>query len=100
MNVTAILPLMIIAFAEGIFMRMWVTSYTRNYYALGKDYNESEYQEFYLIVTCAADVSIFVIALLLGSNLSLVLYLCALGVVLSGLIKFNVGRDGYVNNSC
>ena len=84
-----------IALLEGLFSRFYQTSYVRNVYALGKDYNAREYQSFYLVFTSVVAAVLLGSFYLLNLDLVVVLYVCVLGAALSGLVDFDDGRGGY-----
>jgi hypothetical protein len=97
LKLNIVVPLLFISVAllEGLFSKFYRTSYVRDIYALGKDFNASEYQEFYLIFESVVNIVIVGTICLLQLDLVVVLYVCAFATAISGLLHFNDGRGGY-----
>lgn len=92
-NVNVKIIVLIIAFLEGIISKIYQTSTTRFLYSLGKHFNTIEYVTVVEMLFGFIRFIIISIALLFIKDLKLLLYICSLGLLLTGFVKFNDLND-------
>lgn len=85
--------ILIIALLEGIVSKLYQTSVTRFLYALGKHYDTLDYVTITEILFNIIRLIITLIILFFINDLKIILYLCTVGLFLTGIIKFNDLND-------
>ncbi len=92
-NVKVKIIILIIAFLEGIVSKLYQTSVTRFMYALGKHYKTLDYVTITEILYNVIRLLITLIIFLFVNDLKLILYICTVGLFLTGIVKFNDLND-------
>ncbi|MGI6325059.1 MAG: hypothetical protein ACOXZS_03875 [Bacilli bacterium] len=95
LEITNATSMIIIVLFEGLASRMHITSFTRNLYSLGKNYDKASYLCVYEIITNSTLILIFDLALVFFRDLTTFLYIGTLVFLLSSFIKFDDGKGGY-----
>ena len=85
--------ILVIALLEGIVSKLYQTSVTRFLYALGKHYDTLDYVTITEILFNVIRLLITLIIILLIDDLKIILYICTVGLFLTGLVKFNDLND-------
>jgi len=98
-NVKVKIYILIIAFLEGIISKIYQTSVTRFLYALGKHYNTLEYVTITEILFNIIRSIIIFTALFFIKDLKILLYMCIIGLFLTGIIRFDDLNDNEIHNN-
>lgn len=85
--------ILIIALLEGIISKLYQTSVTRFMYALGKHYKTLDYVTITEILYNVIRLLITLIIYFFVNDLKLILYICTIGLFLTGIVKFNDLND-------
>ncbi len=94
LNTISAKMMMVVAILEGLFSRMQLTSFTKNLYVLGKNYDASSYLMVYEIVTNIASTLIYIVGLLFfSSNLKTFLYLIIFLFMLTIFVNFKDQKE-------
>lgn len=92
-NIKLKIIILIVAFLEGITSKIYQTSVTRFLYALGKKYDNLNYVT---VVEMLFNIVRFIITLITYffiKDLKVFLYICTIGLFLTGIVKFNDLND-------
>jgi len=92
-NVKIKIFVLVIAFLEGIISKIYQTSVTRFLYALGQHYDTLEYVTITEMLFSVIRSIIVLIALLFIKDLKILLYICTIGLFLTGIVRFNDLND-------
>lgn len=92
-NVRLKIFILVVAFLEGIISKIYQTSVTRFLYALGKKYDTLDYVTVVELLFNVVRFLIILIAILFISDLKIFLYICTVGLLLTGIVKFNDLND-------
>ena len=88
-NIKVKIIILVIAFLEGIISKIYQTSVTRFLYDLGRKFNTLEYVTVIEIFFNIIRFIIILFAVLFIKDLKILLYICTLGLLLTGFVKFN-----------
>ncbi len=88
-NIKIKIIILVIAFLEGIISKIYQTSVTRFLYDLGRKFNTLEYVTVIEIFFNIIRFIIILFAVLFIKDLKILLYICTLGLLLTGFVKFN-----------
>lgn len=92
-NIGIKILVLLIAFLEGITSKIYQTSTTRFLYSLGHHFNTIEYVTVIEMLFSLIRFIIILIAFLFIKDLKILLYICSIGLLLTGFIKFNDLND-------
>lgn len=89
LNIKIKMIVLIIAFLEGIVSKIYQTSVTRFMYDLGKKFNTLEYVTIIEMYFNIIRFIIILFAILFIRDLKILLYICTIGLLITGFIKIN-----------
>ena len=92
-NVTIIA---VIALLEGYLSKIHTTSYSRDIWFLGKNFNPEAYNFILETITNIGRLIIIIMFLLLGFNIKQVLFISIVIFFISSFFKFDDGKGGYI----
>lgn len=92
-NVSIKIIILIVAFLEGITSKIYQTSVTRFLYALGKKYDAFNYVNVAEMLFNLVRFIIILIVFIFIKDLKIFLYICTVGLFLTGIVKFNDLND-------
>jgi hypothetical protein len=95
LNVFLPIYMLIIGFIEGLVEKMYETSFNRNMYALGKQYNGISYSALVEGLQQLSRVLIMIIVIVFIKDIRVFLYISALMLTVTGFIGFDDGDGGY-----
>ncbi len=94
-NALSIFFMLAIGFMEGLVEKMYETAFNRNLYALGKKYNSISYAAFMEGLQSFWRIIFMLFFLLVINDITIILYICAIMIVITGFIGFDDGAGGY-----
>ncbi|MBE6153057.1 MAG: MFS transporter [Firmicutes bacterium] len=92
-NINIKIIILLIALLEGIVSKLYQTSVTRFMYALGKHYDTLEYVTITEILFNLMRLIIILFMFIFIKDLKIILYICIVGLFLTGIVKFNDMND-------
>ena len=92
-NIKIKILVLVIALLEGIISKLYQTSVTRFLYSLGHHFNTIEYVTITEILFGVIRFIIVLIAFLFIKDLKILLYICSIGLLFTGFIKFDDLND-------
>ena len=96
-NINVKIFILIIAFLEGVISKIYQTSVTRFLYALGKHYDTLEYVTITEILFNIIRSIIIFTTLFFIKDLKILLYICTIGLFLTGIVRFNDLNDNEIH---
>lgn len=92
-NIKIKIIILFVAFIEGIVSKIYQTAVTRFLYSLGHHFNTIEYVTVIEMLFSFIRFIIILIAFLIIKDLKILLYICSIGLLFTGFIKFNDLND-------